>query len=154
MDNILGQQDYNKNIFTLVQSPTKVTIGLKNVYKGNSSNVAEFVDAYLFDGTNWVNVNTGETAASGGYTVTVNASWFYNTGNLARINGVEQELDGQKTYTFNNVNTFNIYSSTAMSDITSGTGSIPATYNWSSGWAWSTDIAITQDSSCVVSNDN
>ena len=62
MDNILGQQDYNKNIFTLVQSPTKVTIGLKNVYKGNSSSIAEFVDAYLYDGTNWVNVNTGETA--------------------------------------------------------------------------------------------
>ena len=60
--NILGQQDYNKNIFTLVQSPTKVTIGLKNVYKGNSSNIAEFVDAYLYNGTNWVNVNTGETA--------------------------------------------------------------------------------------------
>ena len=63
MDNILGQQDYNRNIFTIVQSPTKVTIGLKNVYKGNSSNIAEFVDAYLYDGTNWVNVNTGETAA-------------------------------------------------------------------------------------------
>ena len=60
--NILGQQDYNKNIFIIVQAPTKVTIGLKNVYKGNSSNVAEFVDAYLYDGTNWVNVNTGETA--------------------------------------------------------------------------------------------
>ena len=60
--NILGQQDYNKNIFTLVPSPTKVTIGLKNVYKGNSSNIAEFVDAYLYNGTNWVNVNTGETA--------------------------------------------------------------------------------------------
>ena len=97
---------------------------------------------------------TGVVAASGGYTVTVNSSWFYNTGNFARINGVEQELDGQKTYTFNNVNTFNVYSSTAMSNITSGTGSIPATYDWSSGWAWSTDIAITQDSSCNVSNDN
>ena len=92
--------------------------------------------------------------AASGYTVTVDSSVFYNTGNLARINGVEQELDGQKTYTFNNVNTFNIYSSTAMSLLTSGTGSIPETYNWSSGWAWSTDIEITQDSSCVVSNDN
>lgn len=92
--------------------------------------------------------------AASGYTVTVDSSVFYNTGNLARINGVEQELDGQKIYTFNNVNTFNIYSSTAMSLLTSGTGSIPETYNWSSGWAWSTDIEITQDSSCVVSNDN
>lgn len=92
--------------------------------------------------------------AASGYTVTVDSSVFYNTGNLARINGVEQELDGQKIYTFNNVNTFNIYSSTAMSNITSGTGSIPETYNWGDGWAWSTDIEITQDSSCVVSNDN
>lgn len=41
-----------------------------------------------------------------------------------------------------------------MSVITSGTESILETYNWSSGWAWSTDIEITQDSSCVVSNDN
>ena len=60
--NILGQQSYDKNIFTLVPPPTKVTIGLKNVYKGNSNNIAEFVDAYLYNGTNWVNVNTGETA--------------------------------------------------------------------------------------------
>ena len=57
--NIFVQQDYGKNTFTIVKPPTKVTIGVKNVYKGNSNNVAEFVDAYLHDGANWVNVNTG-----------------------------------------------------------------------------------------------
>ncbi len=57
--NIFVQQDYGKNTFTIVKPPTKVTIGVKNVYKGNSNNVAEFVDAYLYDGVKWVNVNTG-----------------------------------------------------------------------------------------------
>lgn len=57
--NIYVQQDYGKNTFTIVKPPTKVTIGVKNVYKGNSNNVAEFVDAYLYDGVKWVNINTG-----------------------------------------------------------------------------------------------
>ena len=57
--NIFVQQDYGKNTFTIVKPPTKVTIGVKNVYKGNSNNVAKFVDAYLYDGVKWVNVNTG-----------------------------------------------------------------------------------------------
>ena len=128
-------------------------IGWESLASGNHSiTVKTKASGYLDSASS--NAVTVSKVASGGFTVTVDSSWFYNTGNLVRINGVEQELDGQKTYTFNNVNTFNIYSSTAMSDITSGTGSIPATHNWSSGWAWSTDIAITQDSSCVVSNDN
>ena len=230
-NDIIVTQEYYSRTFKVLKAPTEVEVACKYVYKGDQ-NLAKFIDAYLYDGVNWVNVNTGATvaisrtitptltnvtAASGnattiatgetkvltytansgytlpdsvtvtgatgvwnkdagtltlsnptgnvtftiagveaasGYTVTVDSSVFYNTGNLARINGVEQELDGQKIYTFNNVNTFNIYSSTAMSNITSGTGSIPETYNWGSGWAWSTDIEITQDSSCVVSNDN
>ena len=57
--NVFVQEDFDKNIFTLVPAPTKVEIGVKNVYKGNSNNVAEFVDAYLHDGAKWVNVNTG-----------------------------------------------------------------------------------------------
>ena len=57
--NVFGQEDFDNNVFTLVPAPTKVKIGVKNVYKGNSNNVAEFVDAYLYDGANWVNVNTG-----------------------------------------------------------------------------------------------
>lgn len=61
--NILAQQDNTKNLFDVVKSPTKVTIGVKNVYKGNSSNIAEYVDAYLYNGTNWVNINTGAIGA-------------------------------------------------------------------------------------------
>ena len=47
--------------FKVLKSPTEVEVTVKNVYKGDS-NLAKFVDAYLYDGTNWVNVNTGETA--------------------------------------------------------------------------------------------
>ena len=72
--NILAQQDYNKNIFTIVKPPTKVTIGVKNVYKGNSNNVAEFVDAYLYDGAKWVNVNTGATVQTNYYAPTISLS--------------------------------------------------------------------------------
>ena len=57
--NVFVQEDFDNNVFTLVPAPTKVKIGVKNVYKGNSNNVAEFVDAYLYDGTKWVNINTG-----------------------------------------------------------------------------------------------
>ena len=72
--NILAQQDYNENIFTIVKPPTKVTIGVKNVYKGNSNNVAEFVDAYLFDGAKWVNINTGATVQTNYYAPTISLS--------------------------------------------------------------------------------
>ena len=58
-NDILIQQSYNKNIVDILSSPTRVQIGVKNVYKGNTSNKAEFVDAYVHNGTDWVNVNTG-----------------------------------------------------------------------------------------------
>lgn len=59
-NDILMQQSYNKNIIDILSAPTRVQIGVKNVYKGNASNEAEFVDAYLFNGENaWENVNTG-----------------------------------------------------------------------------------------------
>ena len=61
-NDILIQEDYLNNIFDVLKEPTKISVGVKNVYKGNSNNVAKFVDAYLHDGTNWVNVNTNETA--------------------------------------------------------------------------------------------
>ena len=72
--NILAQQDYDKNIFTIVKPPTKVTIGVKNVYKGNSNNVAEFVDAYLHDGAKWVNINTGAAVQTNYYAPTISLS--------------------------------------------------------------------------------
>lgn len=60
-NNILILQDQTQNIFDLLSAPTKVQIGIKNVYKGNAGNEAEFVDAYLFNNEKyaWVNVNTG-----------------------------------------------------------------------------------------------
>ena len=89
--NIFVQQDYGKNTFTIVKPPTKVTIGVKYVYKGNSNNVAEFVDAYLFDGTNWVNINTGDTAPGSGYTVNFSNDLGENPSTSGKV---EYTLDG------------------------------------------------------------
>ena len=58
-NDILIQQSYNKNIIDILPAPARVQIGVRNVYKGNASNKAEFVDAYVHNGTSWVNVNTG-----------------------------------------------------------------------------------------------
>ena len=50
------------NVFNLIYSAdTQVQIGVLNVYKGDSNNEAGLVDAYLHNGTDWVNVNTGAT---------------------------------------------------------------------------------------------
>lgn len=69
-NDILIQQSYNKNIIDILSAPTRVQIGVRNVYKGNASNKAEFVDAYIHNGTNWVNVNTGGVIIDG-HTVTI-----------------------------------------------------------------------------------
>ena len=62
VNNILITEGQQENVFNLLSSPTQVEISVKNVYRGNSSNVAELNDAYLYNGTNWVNVNTGKTS--------------------------------------------------------------------------------------------
>ena len=49
-----GQQE---NVFNLLSSPTQVEISVKNVYRGDSSNVAQLNDAYLYNGSVWLNVN-------------------------------------------------------------------------------------------------
>ena len=69
-NDILVLQDQTQNIFDLLSAPTRVQIGVKNVYKGNASNKAEFVDAYVHNGTDWVNVNTGGITPDG-HTVTI-----------------------------------------------------------------------------------
>ena len=47
--------------FKIVSSDAvEVKSKCKNVYRGDASNVAQPNDAYLHDGTKWVNVNTGE----------------------------------------------------------------------------------------------
>ena len=57
-DIIVTQKDYSLT-FTLLKPPTEVELGCKNVYKGNQS-LAKFIDAYVYDGVNWVNVNTND----------------------------------------------------------------------------------------------
>ena len=57
-DVIVTQKDYSLT-FTLLKSPTEVELGCKNVYKGDQS-LAKLIDAYLYDGANWQNVNTGD----------------------------------------------------------------------------------------------
>ena len=59
-DIIVTQKDYSLT-FTLLKPPTEIELGCKNVYKGDQ-NLAKLIDAYLYDGANWVNVNTGATA--------------------------------------------------------------------------------------------
>ena len=56
-NNILITEGQQGNIFNLISSPTQVEISVKNVYRGNSSNVAELNDAYLYNGSVWLNVN-------------------------------------------------------------------------------------------------
>ena len=57
VNNILITEGQQENIFNLLSSPTQVEISVKNVYRGNSSNVAELNDAYLYNGSIWLNVN-------------------------------------------------------------------------------------------------
>ena len=56
-NSILITEGQKENIFNLLSSPTQVEISVKNVYRGNSSNVAELNDAYLYNGSVWLNVN-------------------------------------------------------------------------------------------------
>lgn len=75
-NDILVSQDQTQNIFDLLSAPTRVQIGVKNVYKGNASNKAEFVDAYVHNGTDWINVNTGEAPSGSGYSVGITLSVY------------------------------------------------------------------------------
>ena len=56
-NSILITEGQQENIFNLLSSPIQVEISVKNVYRGNSSNVAELNDAYLYNGSVWLNVN-------------------------------------------------------------------------------------------------
>lgn len=60
LGNIIVTRENYSRVFKVMKAPTEVEVGIKYVYKGNSSNNATFIDAYLFDGTNWINVNTGD----------------------------------------------------------------------------------------------
>lgn len=68
---IIVHEGEGKNTFDLVGAPTKVQIGVRNVYKGNTSNKAEFVDAYLHNGLYWKNVNTDDVVLNQVYAPTI-----------------------------------------------------------------------------------
>ena len=60
-NDIIVTQEYYSRTFKVMKAPTEVEVAVKYVYKGDQ-NLAKFIDAYLYDGANWVNVNTGATA--------------------------------------------------------------------------------------------
>ena len=99
------------NLFDLISSDSvQIESGVQNVYKGNASNEAELVDAYLHNGTNWVNVNTGETYSepASGYTI----SW---TGGgktpsvEVQINNGDWQVLSTSTGTIENVQTLKFW---------------------------------------------
>lgn len=49
--------------FKLIDGKNTMTIDVRHVYKGNAEGQAEFCDAYVYDGTSWINVNTKEALA-------------------------------------------------------------------------------------------
>ena len=57
-NDIIVTQEYYSRTFKVLKAPTEVEVACKYVYKGDQ-NLAKFIDAYLYDGANWVNVNTG-----------------------------------------------------------------------------------------------
>lgn len=60
LGNIIVTRENYSRVFKVMKAPTEVEVGIKYVYKGNSSNNATFIDAYLFEDINWINVNTGD----------------------------------------------------------------------------------------------
>ena len=60
-NDIIVVQEYYARTFKVLKAPTEVEVAVKYVYKGDQ-NLAKLIDAYLYDGANWVNVNTGATA--------------------------------------------------------------------------------------------
>ena len=58
-NDIIVTQEYYSRTFKVLKAPTEVEVACKYVYKGDQ-NLAKFIDAYLYDGANWVNVNTND----------------------------------------------------------------------------------------------
>ena len=58
-NDIIVTQEYYTRTFKVLKAPTEVEVSCKYVYKGDQ-NLAKLIDAYLYDGANWVNVNTGD----------------------------------------------------------------------------------------------
>lgn len=89
--------------------------------------------------------------ATAGYTVTiteVNAAGIYTV----YINGVGVPRDSSDIRVFHNVKTFNIECQFTGNRIYNATGSL-TNVSWSSGFAYSKDIDITEDSSASLDTD-
>lgn len=111
---------------------------------------------YKFTGTTDSNYTNGdlylvEGAVSSGYTVTIteeNAAGTYTV----YINGVGVPRDSTGIRVFHNVKTFNIKCSMTGNRIYNATGSL-TNVSWNSGFAYSEDIDITEDSSASLDTD-
>ena len=97
-NSILITESQQENIFNLLSSPTQVEISVKNVYRGDSSNIAQLNNAYLYDGTNWVNVNTGEIH-QGGHVLTVAGDGYGGTLGITKFDGTKQNIETSDTPT-------------------------------------------------------
>lgn len=129
-------------------TPTNVSVSGTAVSWDEVAN-AESYDVYV-DNTLYENTDGG--AVSSGYTVTItHAAVAGNYG--AYINGVRVAGDLSKDIqVFHNVKTFNIECSCTGNRIYNATGSL-TNVSWNSGFAYSKDIDITEDSSASLDTD-
>jgi DhnA family fructose-bisphosphate aldolase class Ia len=97
-NSILITEGQQENVFNLLSSPTQVEISVKNVYRGDSSNVAQLNDAYLYDGVSWVNVNS-DKVYEGGYALTVVQNNVGGTLSVIRAGGITEDISTNKTVT-------------------------------------------------------
>lgn len=61
---ILIHEGEGEYYFDALSAPTKVEIGVRNVYIGNSNNEAKYLDAFIYKNSKWINVNTGKQSFS------------------------------------------------------------------------------------------
>ena len=129
-------------------TPTNVSASGTTVSWDEVAN-AESYDIYV-DNTLYENTDGG--AVSSGYTVTIteaNVAGSYT----AYINGAAVERDySTDIQVFHNVKTFNIKCDVTGNRIYNATGSL-TDVSWNSGFAYSKDIDITEDSSASLDTD-
>ena len=129
-------------------TPTNVSVSGTTVSWDEVAN-AESYDVYA-DGTLIGNTDGG--AVSSGYTVTITEANVAG-GYTAYINGAGVERDfSTDIQVFHNVKTFNIKCDFTGNRIYNATGSL-TNVSWNSGFAYSEDIGITEDSSASLDTD-
>ena len=129
-------------------TPTNVSASGTTVSWDEVAN-AESYDIYA-DGALIGNTDGG--AVSSGYTVTITEA-NVAAGYTAYINGAGVERDySTNIQVFHNVKTFNIECPVTGNRIYNATGSL-TNVSWNSGFAYSEDISITEDSSASLDTD-